>query len=178
MNTRKWVIPFALFDIKNALIKIEDGTPGTPNSITVKIGEGTVGWTERKERRYILDRGLLDDVRNEDEAPLEVNLDFMWEYIKGTSGSAGVPSVNDALKRIGAAAAWVSTDADACRPFAVNIVIYYTPTPAICGDKETITLPDFRYEQVEFDARSPENVSVTGHCNVTEPVIVREAQSS
>jgi hypothetical protein len=172
-----WIVPFALFDLKNAEIKIEDGS-NPVNSITVKIGEGTVSWTERKERRYILDRGQLDDVRNEDEAPLEVNLAFMWEYIVGTTGSGGVPTVVDVIKRKNAAAAWLSTDSDQCRPFAVNIVIDYRPVPSMCGDMELITLPDFRYEQVDFDIRSPENITITGHCNVVEPVIVREAQTS
>jgi hypothetical protein len=171
-----WIIPYALFDLKNAEIRIEDGT--TPaNSIVIKIGEGTVSWTERKERRYILNRGVLDDVRNEDEAPLEVNLGFKWEYIKGTTGSDGVPTIVDALKNINAASTWVSTDDDACRPYAVNLVIDYTPVPAVCGDAELITIPDFRYEQIDFDIRTPENVTITGHANVTEPVIVRSAQS-
>jgi len=167
----------ALFDIKNAVITIQDGD--TPvNSIIVKIGEGTVGWTERKERRYILDRGILDDVRNEDETPLDIKLDFMWEYYEGDSGTDATPTIMDAIKQLNNAADWVSTDADTCRPYSVDIVITYTPTPSSCGDQEVITLPDFRYEQVEFDARNPETVSITGRCNVTEPTVVRTAQTS
>jgi hypothetical protein len=173
-----WIIPYALFDLKNAEIRLEDGTPVTPNSIVIKIGEGTVSWTERKERRYILDRGQLDDVRNEDEAPLEVNLGFKWEYITGTTGTDGVPTVIDVLKRINAASSWVSTDDDACRPFAINIVIDYRPVPDHCGDMELITIPDFRYEQIDFDIRTPENITITGHSNVTEPVIVRAPQGT
>ncbi len=174
-----WLIPYALFDLKNAEIRIEDGS-ATPKFLIVKIGEGTVSWTERVERRYILDRGKLDDVRNEDESPLEVSIAFMWEYITGTTNSStgGVPTVIDALKRRGAAADWVSTDEDQCRPFCVNIIIDYRPVPSTCGDMELITLPDFRYEQGDFDIRSPENVSITGHCNVVEPVIVRAPQTS
>ena len=33
------------------------------------------------------------------------------------------PTIEDVLKRTGPAAAWVSTDSDACRPFAVDVVI-------------------------------------------------------
>jgi len=176
MQHRVWKTAYALFDLKNAVITIQDGT--TPaNSITVKIGEGTVGWTEKKERRYILDRGLLDSVRNEDEVPLDVNLNFMWEYLEGGLDSGDDPSVMEALKQAGNASAWVSTDADTCQPYAVDIIITYTPTPASCGDIETITLPDFRYENGDFDIRNPEAVAITGRCNVTEPVIVREGQS-
>jgi hypothetical protein len=180
-----WINVYALYDLKNAIIKIEDGTEPTANSITVKIGEGTVSWTETVARRYIKNRGVLDDVRNEDEEPLEVNFSFMLEYYMGTvstgtgtSATTGVPSVMDALKQINAAAAWVSSDSDTCRPYAVNIVITYTPTPSTCGDIETITIPDFRYESVPFDLNSPEAIVVTGKANVTEPIIVRTPQTT
>lgn len=174
---RLWINAYALFDIKNAVIKIEDGADPA-NTLTVKIGEGTIGWTERKERRYILDRGVLDSVRNEDETPLEVKLDFMWEYIKGGLGSEDPPTIEEALKQTGNAADWTSSDDDTCQPYAVNLVIYYTPTPSACGDKETITIADFRYEQIEYDARNSDTVSITGRANVTEPTVVREAQTS
>lgn len=169
-----WVPVFAQIDLKKATVRIKDGSS---NSITVKIGEGNLTYTEKKTMEYTLDRGLLDEVREGDEVPIDVKLDAVWEYISGTSGSAGIASIEDALKRRGAAAAWVSTDADACRPYAVDIEIEYLPTPSTCGDKEVITLSDYRYEQLDHDLRAG-TISTSGKCNVNEATAVRSAQSS
>ena len=100
----------------------------------------------------------------------------MWDYLKGSTGS-GSPTVEDALKNRGEASAWVSSDADACRPYAVDLEITYTPTPASCGDQEVITLSDFRYEGLDHDLRAG-TVAVTGRCNVTAATSVRSAQST
>ena len=164
-----WVPVFAQIDLKNTTIKIKDG--GT-NEIEVTIGEGNITWTERRNIDYVLNRGTLDEVREGDQVPVEVSMDFIFEYIKGGSASAGIPSVEDAVKRLNAAAAWTSTDADACRPFAVDIELANVPSPSGCGDTETITLADFRYEEIQHDLRAA-TVSMSGRCNILRPTVVR-----
>lgn len=174
---RFWTPAFAQIDLKNATIKILDGGVGTAqNSITITVGEGNLTYTERKNIEYTLDRGVLDEVREGDQVPVDVNLDFVWEYITGGSATGATPTVEDALKRKGPASAWVSTDSDQCRPYAVDIEVTYAPTPAACGDMEVITLPDFRYEELAHDLRAG-TVSVTGRCNVVEATAVRSAQT-
>lgn len=172
-----WTPVYASIDLKDAVIKIKDGGS---NEIEVKIGEGNFTWTEARNIEYTLDRGRLDDVRRGDEIPVDVSFDFLWEYLKGPSSastaSGGLPTIEDALKQRGAAAGWVSTDPDGCRPYAVDLVIEYTPTPAACGDKETITISDFRWESLDHDLRGA-SVAVSGKANVTEADVVREAQS-
>lgn len=185
MNNHLPAVPFepayAQIDLKNATIRIKDGSGGTtgePNMIEIKIGEGNLTYTERKEIEYTLDRGRLDEVREGDEVPMEVRFDFVWDYIKGssTTGTDAVPTVEDALKKRGAAAAWISTDDDSCRPYAVDIEIDYEPN---CPgqDKETIVLPDFRYEQLEHDLRNG-TVSCDGRCNVKEAAVTRAPMAS
>jgi hypothetical protein len=164
-----WLNVFHQIDLKDTTVKIKDGGS---NSIEVKIGEGNLSWTERRNMQYTLDRGLLDEVREGDQVPVEVSLDFLWEYITGTTGTGGLPTVEDALKRINAAAAWVSSDSDACRPFAVDIEIANVPSPSGCGDSETITLSDFRYEELGHDLRAG-SISVSGKCNITQATVVR-----
>lgn len=162
----------AMIDIKKATVYIRDGGVGTAqNELVVKIGEGNVSWTERVEREYMLDRGIIDEVRNGDETPMEVSLDFNWEYIQGKTGTGELPTIMDALKKKGNASAWVSTDADTCRPFAVDIVIEYEPECGT-GNNETITFPDFRYEEISGDLRAA-TFSCSGRCNATEPTAVR-----
>ena len=82
-------------------------------------------------------------------------------------------TIEDALKKRGEASGWTSTDSDACRPYAVDIEILYTPP---CGGiyKEKIVLEDFRYEQLQHDIKNAQ-VSCSGKCNVTEATVTREA---
>ena len=86
--------------------------------------------------------------------------------------TTGTPSIEDALKQRGAASSWVSTDSDTCRPYAVDVVIEYQPIPSSCGDAETITLSDFRYEEIAHDLRAG-TFAITGRCNSKEATAVR-----
>lgn len=156
-------------DLKDATITFADNA-GT-NSIEIKIGEGNLTYTERVEREYTLDRGNLDEVRNGDQSPMDVSIDFVWDYIKGTGGTGVPPSPQDALKQIGNAATWVSTDSDLCRPYAIDIIITYNPNCGT-GNIETITLPDFRYEEISMDLRAG-TMACSGKCNATEATSVR-----
>ena len=163
----------AQIDIKDCTITIKDGT--TPaNSLEVKIGEGNLTYSERVNREYTKDRGLLDIVRDGDEEALELRIDAVWEYIKEDSGET--PTIEDALKQRGGASAWVSVDADTCQPYAVDIELEYAPD-CTSDDKETLTFTEFRYEQCDHDLRAG-TISISGHCNVTQPTSQRIAQSS
>ena len=167
---------FAQIDLKNCVISIQDGAA---NEIEIKIGEGNLTYTEARNIEYTLDRGVLDEVREGDQIPVDVSFDFTWEYLRGpSSGSTavgGTPTIEDALKQRGAAAHWTSTDSDTCRPYAVDIEVVRTPSPAACGDAETYLLQDFRWENVDHDLRDG-SCSVSGKCNVTEATITRAAQ--
>ena len=163
----------AQIDLKEARMYIKDGSG---EELEVRIGEGNLTFTENKPREYNLNRGVLDEVRNADQATMNVNFDFVWEYLKGSSASGATPTVEDALKQRGPAAAWTSSDSDECRPYAVDLVILYQPDCST-GDQEEITLPDFRYETLAHDLRAG-TVACTGQCNATEATVVRAAQSS
>jgi hypothetical protein len=97
-----------------------------------------------------------------------LKFDFFWEYIRSASTGA-TPTVEEALKNIGGAADWTSTDSDTCRPYAVDIEVEYIP--ACTGAAEQITFADFRYEQLDHDLRAG-TVSCSGKCNSTQPNIV------
>jgi hypothetical protein len=149
----------------------------TAKEIAITIGEGNLTYSENKNIEYILDRGNLDEVREGDQVPLEVSFDFTWEYISAVAASA-TPTVEEALKNIGEAADWVSSDVGAgaaCRPFAVDLEVLYEPTPAACGEKETITFPNFRYETLDHDLQAG-TISCTGKCNALMPTAVRVVQ--
>ena len=165
-----WATVCAQIDLKNATITVQDGSTA-PNSIEIKIGEGNLTFSERRNMEYTLDRGILDEVREGDEVPMDVRMDFVWEYLLGSAATGAVATIEDALKKRGNASGWMSTDADPCRPYAVDIIITYVPdcTP---GDTEVITLADFRYEQLDHDARAG-TVACSGRCTVKEASSVR-----
>ncbi len=171
---------FLQIDLKDATLKLRDGTTPTPNEIEIKIGEGNLTYSENRTIEYTLDRGLLDEVREGDQVPMDISFDLVWEFIKGDTSSGGAPpTVEDVLKNQGNAATWISTDADVCRPFAIDVVIEHVPS---CGvgatvDQEIITLPDFRFETLDHDLRAG-TISVTGRSNATAASIVRSAQPS
>ena len=172
---KAWVTCFAQISLKNATVKIKDGGA---QEITVTIGEGNLTYSENVEREYVLDRGNLDTVRDGDDQPVQLSFDFTWEYITSSVSTTGgdYPTVEDALKQAGDASDWVSSDTDACAPYAVDIEVTYAPTPSTCGDKEIITFADFRYETLDHDLRAG-TVSCSGRANITKATVVRSVQS-
>ena len=140
-----------------------------PIQIEVKIGEGNLTYTENKEYEYLTDRGNLDTVREGNEVPMDVVMDFVYEFVRTGTSEAVTPV--DALKGIGGAADWTSSSSDPCEPYSVDIVILHEPP---CGDaeSETTTFPEFRHDSLEFDL-SAATISSTGRCNATEPEISR-----
>ena len=139
--------------------------------INIKIGDGNITYTENKNYEYELDRGTLDTVREGDEAPMDVNIDFVYEFI--TTGTSEAITPMDALKRKGGAAEWVSSSADPCEPYALDIEVEHVP-PCGGAEKEVTLFPDFRPDSKEVDFGEA-SVSVSGRCNANEPVITRVA---
>jgi hypothetical protein len=142
-----------------------------PARIEIKIGEGNLTWTEAKEYEYVLDRGDLDTVKEVDQQPMEVQIDFMYQFYTNGTGGSWDPSPVDFVKRKAEASDLASTSADPCEPFAIDIQVVYEPP---CGSElsEIVTFPDFRYESLEFDIREA-TISVSGRCNATEPTVTR-----
>lgn len=140
-----------------------------PQRIEIKIGGGNLAYTETRNMEYRLDRGDLDTVREGDQAPMEVSLDFQYEYVRTGTGEDVTPV--DALKGINGAAEWVSSSSDACEPYAIDIELDHE---ALCGQtaSELTVFPDFRYDTLEFDLGAG-TISATGRCNATEPEVTR-----
>lgn len=140
-----------------------------PNQLTIKIGDGDLSYEETDEYTYDLDRGLLDTVRQADEQPLQVNLNFVLEHV--TTGTNETIAPMDALKRRRSATHWVNAADDPCEPYAVDLMVIHTP-PCGSQQKEFTLFPDFRStsRSVQY---SDSNIEIQGTCNVTEPVVWR-----
>ena len=140
-----------------------------PQQIEIKIGEGNLTYTEAKEYEYLLDRGDLDTVREGNEVPMEVNLEFVYEHVRSGTGEQITPV--DALKGIGGADGWFSASDDQCEPYCVNIEVEHNP-PCGTAETEVTTFPEFRHDSLEFDL-SAASIAVTGRCNASEAEIER-----
>lgn len=158
-------------DLKRCTIKIKDGGS---NQITVKVGEGNLSFTEKRNVEYIRDRGVLSATRLGDEEPVDVSFDFTWEEITSISGDT-TPTVKEALQKIGAASSWASSDADTCAPYAVDIEVTHDPDcsgTSTSAQDEVVLISDFRWESMQFDYKAA-TISVTGKANVTTVTATR-----
>lgn len=156
-------------DLKHATLYLRDGT-SPKKTLAVKIGTGTFTYDEKKAMDYQLDRGNLDVVREGDQQPVDVKFDFTWEFLRADGGS--VPTVEEFLKQVGVASAYISSDPDTCQPYAVDVILLYVPP---CGGvkNEKIVCPLFRFESLSHDAKAGQ-VSVSGKCNVTQVTVTRQ----
>jgi hypothetical protein len=144
--------------------------------LRIKVGDGTITWSEKKPREFKLDRGRLDQVRNADETPMEVSFQLMYEELTASNPSTDPPTPEDVLKRRGAAAAWVSANTDdPCAPYCINIRLDHTPPNCTSQDIERVILPMFYYEDLQHDPKAG-MISVTGKCNEMEASVTRIAQ--
>lgn len=144
------------------------------NQIEVTVGEGNLTYDEKYAREYKLNRGLLDQVRDGDQAPMDVSFTFAWIYITNPAG-VNIPTFEDCLKQRGNASTWVSAGL-ACEPFAVNLVLLNKPTTncSILDPIEEIILPAFRYESLAHDPKAG-TVTCTGKCNALQALVTRYA---
>ena len=160
----------ATVDLKDAVFTIKDGT-GTAKTCTVVVGDGNIQFDESVNYQYLLDRGILDEVRLGDQVPVNVSFAFRWKYVVPATGHSGgeVVTPQDALRKRGAASTWVSSDKDTCKPYAVDLSVVLTAPCA--GRTKTITLADFRCEKLSYDIKAG-SISASGKCNITAPTIV------
>lgn len=161
----------AQIDLRRATVTIRDGGS---NFIQITLGEGNLNYSERRNIDVVKSRGELDTIREGDEEPIDVNFQFVWEFITGSSADT-VPTLEDVLKRIGDASAWASTAPDTNAPYAVNIEIEYTP---VCHavDEEIILLRWFNFTELAHSIKDG-TVDCKGTCNITKAEITRQAQS-
>ena len=93
----------------------------------------------------------LDTVREGDDVPMEVSMNFTFDQVKSGTGEAITPI--EAIKGIGAASEWVSSSADLCEPYAVDVVVEDV-RPCGSAQSDTYTVP--RLPQREAGLRHQE----------------------
>jgi hypothetical protein len=135
--------------------------------IEIKVGDGDLKYSEADAYMYDLDRGELDTVRRGDEQPMEISLSFTFDTVKSGTGETITPI--EALKGTGNASEWVTSSADACEPYAVDLIVEDV-RPCGATNNRTYLFPDFRCEKRDYDFKGA-SIAVTGKCNAIEPTI-------
>jgi hypothetical protein len=141
-----------------------------PRFVEVVVGEGNLTYDEKQSFEYTRNKRKIHSVRTGDEQPMDVSLDALWEYL--TSYSTEPATLEEALKKEGAASSWASSGADPCEPYCVDIEIVYTPPCIEVGKRERITLKEFRHESLAHDLKAG-TIATKGMCKIPRAVIQR-----
>jgi hypothetical protein len=137
--------------------------------LEIKVGDGDLKYTQSYPYKYDKDRGHLDNVRQGDDEPMDVSMNFTFEHIR--SGTSEPPTPVEAVKQEGAASNWVTYSSDPCQPYSVGVLVTNLP-PCVTTEDENFLFPDYRVEKIEPDFKNA-NIAINGKCNVTEPIITR-----
>lgn len=139
--------------------------------LEIRVGEGTLSFSETVNREFKMNRGRLYQVRNGDEVPMDVSMQFLYEELKASTGDPPTPV--EVLKKQGPAVNWLSTfTEDPCALFSVNIRFVHAPPQCSGFEHEQVILPFFYYEKLDYDLKAG-TISVSGKCNATEPTVTR-----
>lgn len=152
-------------DLANTTVYIRDGST---NFIEIKIGEGNIQYSENRTVDYVDARGELDTTREGNEQPIDVNFDFIWEYISSATGA----TIEDALKKAGAASGWISASSDPDAPYCVDLEIIHKPPCSGTGIVEHVFLNLFTYEQLGHSLKDG-TIDCRGKCNATKATTTR-----
>lgn len=158
-------------ELKNCNLFILDATGS--NYITVRIGEGTLTYSTKRDIQQRKSRGNLYQVREGEEQVTEINFQFVWDLI--TSSGEEHPTVEEALN--GLAPGWTSASAslDPNSPFTTNLqFVNQIPCYGIAGGyiTETLNFPIFSYETFDHQVKDA-TIDCKGFSNRTKPIIVR-----
>ena len=148
---------------------VEDWLAGQ-NSISIKIGEGNLPFSEHMNRVFTRDRGILDTVKNDEDEPLDFSMDATWEWLASVGGGSA-PTFEDCVKHRNDASTWLTTADDTCQPYCIDIELHNAPGCSAVED-EIHMFEEYYYETADHDLNDG-TISTAGRCNRTEANVRR-----
>ena len=145
------------------------------NFISIRIGEGTLTYSTKREIQPRKSRGNLFQQREGEEQQTEISFQFVWDFIT-SSGTQEVPTVEDVLyNRLG----WISANAaeDPQGPFCVNLqLVNAVPCYGPQGGAkiETLNFPLFTWTSLDHSLKDS-TVDCKGVSNRVMPNVVRSS---
>ena len=151
-------------DLKEATLKFIDGNTTTPEELVLKLDDGNLTYTRRRNMEYRKDRGILDTVREGDQEPMDVSLECRFAALKSQSGNN--ITITEFLEREGAGSSLYTTGG-ACEPYAIDI---HVELDRDCGttQDEIMKFEEFRFEEIGGDFKAG-TLSISGKCNRLKP---------
>jgi hypothetical protein len=131
-------------------------------SLSMRIGSGSMSFTEHRSIEYVKDKGELYTTKRGDQDPVDLKFDGIIEYLSAVVAS-GNPTPREVLQHIGEASVWVSTGDDQCEPFSIDVEIERDDSCAT-EDSEFTTIEEFRWESGDFNLKDG-MFSMTGKSN-------------
>lgn len=151
--------------LRDAVLKIKDGTTPTANETTIEVAEGDLKVVMSKKVLEILDRGDLHDIKRGDQVPMEVSFSCKFH---GFDKATGVGPI-EALEQVDDASAWVGTRDATSDVYCVDLE--WSLKDVAGSVDQTVTLPDFFPLKIEVSEGDPNMVTVSGKCWATYPTI-------
>lgn len=132
-------------NMKDGTVKIKDNGS---NEITLVIEEGDTAWSESHPVRNISDRGNLSHMRQGNQEPVTGTFTLKFvEIIKQTGASD--PTPYEALKGVGAASGWATTNDDGGDVYTTDIDLEIV-NPVSGEDNERHTLSKVHVTKIDF----------------------------
>jgi hypothetical protein len=163
-----------IYSLKDATIKLKDGTTPTAKEVEILMDDGSISITESRNIEYKMNRGVLGAdtaVREGDDVPMEISITGRMDGYKGESALLLTP--NEFIKNNHGSITLVTTG-DECAPYACDILIEFAH-PDGCDpgyDPELVELPEFRWEQCVVDIKAG-TVQISGKCKAKTPTVTR-----
>lgn len=161
-------------NIRDGVLKIKDGDT---EEIEIKLVDSGLTWTEHDNKIYVLDRGVLDHMRQGDEQPVDIALNL--KFVELIAHDSQAPTPYEAVKAVGAAASWVSTNDDGGGVYTTNLE-FTISNPDPSAQDELITFAKFTPETpADFGEGDEHNTLViSGKAFITAPSAEKLAASS
>jgi len=140
-------------NFRDGVLKIQDGTAGTPNEITVLYADGNLKWDITRNVQQIMDRGSLSELKKGQDAPVTGSFAKKYDQVIARDTDAN-PSVYEAITGSGAASHWVSTS-NYCGVYTCRLI--FEIYDECKGETETITFEKCHFNKVGFEEAEEAN---------------------
>jgi len=162
-------------NLRDCSLTIYDGDDPV-NDVVVAFSEGNLQWTETDNVEQHLDRGSLSHMRPGDEAP--VSGSFTARFTEFLSQGDNRITPYEALKLLGGAADWVSTNDDNGGVSTLGLK-FRINTPVTAELDELIDFAKCHIDSVQFQEGAPANTLAVNFTDFeTAPTINKIAEGS
>jgi len=162
-------------NLRDCVLTIYDGDSPV-NEVNVAFSEGNLQYAETEQIEQHLDRGDLSHMREGDEVP--VTGSFSARLTELLSQGDNRVTIREALKRVGAAAAWVSTNDDNGDVDTIGLK-FRINTPVSAELDELVDFGKCHVDSIQLQEGAPANtISVNFTDFETAPTISKIAAGS